>query len=254
MAASAANPEGTSTTSSLNDVNPSNGGDSTTPPPPQATGETSSGQTQTQAALRHNPGISIDWTAEEQSMLEDLLDKYASDTHLVRYAKIATKLKEKTVRDVALRCRWMTKKENGKRRKEDHNSTRKSKERKERAADPSAKLSSQLAMCPNGAPYAPPMIPVDTDDGISCQAIGGEAGQLLEQNSQVFSQISSNFAAFQIHENIRLFCQTRDNIHKILNDMNNMPEVMKLMPPLPVKIHDDIANSILPRSSLQKKS
>jgi hypothetical protein len=39
------------------------------------------------------------------------------------------KMKDKTVRDVALRCRWMTKKENGKRRKEDH-SSRKSKDKK----------------------------------------------------------------------------------------------------------------------------
>lgn len=27
----------------------------------------------TQAALRHNPGISVEWTPEEQSILEELL-------------------------------------------------------------------------------------------------------------------------------------------------------------------------------------
>ncbi|KAF3583500.1 hypothetical protein F2Q69_00032210, partial [Brassica cretica] len=84
---------------------------------------------QTISALRHNPGISVDWTHEEQSLLEDLLAKYASEPTIVRYAKIAMKMKDKTVRDVALRCRWMTKKENGKRRKEDH-SSRKSKDKK----------------------------------------------------------------------------------------------------------------------------
>ncbi|CAH2054618.1 unnamed protein product [Thlaspi arvense] len=31
---------------------------------------------QTISALRHNPGISVDWTHEEQSLLEDLLAKY----------------------------------------------------------------------------------------------------------------------------------------------------------------------------------
>ncbi|KAL0417946.1 UNVERIFIED_CONTAM: hypothetical protein Sradi_1208100 [Sesamum radiatum] len=31
----------------------------------------------TQAALRHNPGLSVDWTPEEQSILEDLLVKSA---------------------------------------------------------------------------------------------------------------------------------------------------------------------------------
>lgn len=33
---------------------------------------------QTISALRHNPGISVDWTHEEQSLLEDLLAKYSS--------------------------------------------------------------------------------------------------------------------------------------------------------------------------------
>ena len=33
--------------------------------------------------------------------------RYASDAPVIRYAKIAMKLPEKTVRDVALRCRWM---------------------------------------------------------------------------------------------------------------------------------------------------
>jgi hypothetical protein len=39
--------------------------------------------------------------------------RYASESNLVRYAKIAMKLKDKTVRDVALRCRWMTVSANG---------------------------------------------------------------------------------------------------------------------------------------------
>ncbi|XP_039030907.1 uncharacterized protein LOC120165466 [Hibiscus syriacus] len=62
----------------------------------------------TQSALRHNPGISLDWDPEEQTMLEDLLVKFASDSTIVRYAKIAKQLKDKTVREVALLCRWMS--------------------------------------------------------------------------------------------------------------------------------------------------
>jgi hypothetical protein len=81
------------------------------------------------------------------------------------------KMKDKTVRDVALRCRWMTKKENGKRRKEDH-SSRKSKDKKqEKATDSSAKSSSHLNVHPNGPSYAPPMMPIDTDDGISYKGL-----------------------------------------------------------------------------------
>ncbi|CAF1936250.1 BnaC05g44390D [Brassica napus] len=201
---------------------------------------------QTISALRHNPGISVDWTHEEQSLLEDLLAKYASEPTIVRYAKIAMKMKDKTVRDVALRCRWMTKKENGKRRKEDH-SSRKSKDKKEKTTDTSAKSSSHLNVHPNGPSYAPPMMPLDTDDGISYKAIGGVSGDLLEQNAQMFNQVSSNFSAFQIHDNVNILCKARDNILAILNDLNDMPEVMKQMPALPVKLNEELANSILPR-------
>ncbi|CAJ1955512.1 unnamed protein product [Sphenostylis stenocarpa] len=139
-------------------------------------------------AMKHNPGISLDWTAEEQAILEDGLVKYASESNIVRYAKIALQLQHKTVRDVALRVRWMNKKENSKRRKDD-NLTRKSKDKKvllpligysynfiasdcgeslslERVSDPVVK-SSNFAARSNVSPYAPPMITMDNDDGIS---------------------------------------------------------------------------------------
>ncbi|XP_052886556.1 uncharacterized protein LOC108458172 isoform X2 [Gossypium arboreum] len=217
-----------------------------TAPPPPANGvsvnsNSSGGNTSaavsadTKSALRHNPGISVDWTSDEQSMLEDLLAKYASDSTIVRYAKIAMQLKDKTVRDVALRCRWMTKKENGKRRKDDHNTARKNKDRREKGTDSSAKSTSHLPTRPNGPSYAPPVIPMDNDDGIPYKAIGGVTGDLLEQTAQMFNQISANFSSFQIHDNINLLCKARDNILTILNDLNDQPEVMKQMPPLPVK-------------------
>ncbi|TYJ27328.1 hypothetical protein E1A91_A07G178700v1 [Gossypium mustelinum] len=179
-----------------------------TAPPPPANGvsvnsNSSGGNTSaavsadTKSALRHNPGISVDWTSDEQSMLEDLLAKYASDSTIVRYAKIAMQLKDKTVRDVALRCRWMTKKENGKRRKDDHNTARKNKDRREKGTDSSAKSTSHLPTRPNGPSYAPPVIPMDNDDGIPYKAIGGVTGDLLEQTAQMFNQISANFSSFQ---------------------------------------------------------
>ncbi|XP_017974957.1 PREDICTED: uncharacterized protein LOC18602424 isoform X3 [Theobroma cacao] len=162
-------------------------------------------------------------------------------------------LQNKTVRDVALRCRWMTKKENSKRRKEEHNLARKSKDKKERVADPSTKPA-HFAARPNVPPYAPPMIPMDYDDGIPYKAIGGATGELLERNAQAFNQISANLAAFQIQENVGLLCQTRDNIFKIMNDLNDMPDIMKQMPPLPVKVNDELAGTILPPSTHMMQS
>ncbi|XVF29440.1 hypothetical protein REPUB_Repub15cG0121200 [Reevesia pubescens] len=199
------------------------------------------------SGMQHNPGISLDWTLEEQAIIEDGLKQFASEPRIICYAKIAMQLQNKTVRDVALRCRWMTKKENSKRRKQEHNLARKSKDKKERVADPSAKPS-HFAAWSNLSPYAPPMIPMDYDDGIPYRAIAGAAGELLEQNAQAFNHISANLAAFQIQENIGLLCQTRDNIIKIMNDLNDMPDIMKQMPQLPVTMNDELANTILPLS------
>ncbi|KAK2651262.1 hypothetical protein Ddye_018751 [Dipteronia dyeriana] len=85
---------------------------------------------------------------------------------------------------------------------------------------------------------------------LSFSAIGGVMGELLEENAQMFQQISANFAAFQIRESIDLISQARDNIFAVLNNLNDMPKIMKQMPPLPVKVND-IANIILPRTSHQ---
>ncbi|CAK9324495.1 unnamed protein product [Citrullus colocynthis] len=200
--------------SSFDGGNPSNGNST---PVPAADNSSSA------LAMKHNPGISTDWTSDEQVTLEEGLKKYAAESSVIRYAKIAMQLPNKTVRDVALRCRWMN----------------------ERVSDPSMK-SAQVAARPNVPPYGMPMIPMDNDDGVSYKAIGGTTGELLEQNAHAMNQISSNLASFQIQDNISLFCQTRDNILKIMNDLNEMPEVMKQMPPLPVKVNEELANTILP--------
>ncbi|RWW72062.1 hypothetical protein BHE74_00020153 [Ensete ventricosum] len=160
--------------------NPSNGA---TPGPAQA--------------LKHNPGLSIEWSAEEQTILEEGLSKL--------------------------------KKENNKRRKEDHNLARKSKDKKldtyhtdsyhlslsqEKVTD-SAKSSGHLGTRPNVPPYALPMLPVDEDDisykgfdhsnvdvlrMLSClfAAIGGRTGELLENNAETFTKISANFANLRV--------------------------------------------------------
>ncbi|GMI96056.1 hypothetical protein like AT3G07565 [Hibiscus trionum] len=203
--------------------------------------------------LKHNPGITVDWTLEEQAILEEGLKQFALDPTVTRYAKIAMQLNDKTVRDVALRCRWMNKKETSKRRKEEHSHARKGKDKKERVVDPSAKpthFAGQSSITPNPVP----MIPMDpNDDGIPFGAIGGVAGELLEQNDQALNQICENLASFQIHENIGLLSQTRDNLLKLMdeiNDLSEMPDTMKRMLPLPVKLNLNLANAILPPAIL----
>lgn len=202
----------------------------------------------TALAMKHNPGIALDWTPQEQTILEDGLSLFTSEPNLTRYAKIAQNLNNKTVRDVALRVRWMNKKENCKRRKDEN--PRKNKDKKEKVSDPSVRPS-HFTTRPSVSPYAPAVMMMDNDDDISHKAIGGPIGELLEQNSLALDKISTNLAALQFQDNINLFSQTRDNIIKILNDMNDMAEVMKEMPPLPFKINETIFNSILPQTNYQ---
>ncbi|CAJ1933360.1 unnamed protein product [Sphenostylis stenocarpa] len=196
----------------------------------------------TALAMKHNSGIALDWTPQEQTILEEGLSLFASEPNLTRYAKIAINLNNKTVRDVALRVRWMNKKENCKRRKDDFSRKTKDKKVSDQAARPS-----HFTAQSNISPYVPAMM-MDNDDDICHKAIGGPAGQLLEQNAQALNNISTNLAVLQFEDNINLFSQTRDNIIKILNDMNYMSEVMRQMPPLPFKINDTIFNSILPKT------
>jgi Ni,Fe-hydrogenase III large subunit len=94
--------------------------------------------------------------------------------------------------------------------------------------------------------YTPPQPPVDNDDGISNDAIGGPTGHLLEHNAQVIGQIRANLAACKLQENTELLVQFRDNIYAILNGMTNMPGIMSQMPPLPVNLNSELADRILP--------
>ncbi|KAL6619472.1 hypothetical protein ACP70R_034611 [Stipagrostis hirtigluma subsp. patula] len=220
--------------------------------------------TTTAAALRHDPGLTVRWSPEEQALLDEGLTKYAADAAVVRYAKIAMSLPDKTVRDVALRCRWMTlfgkqvaamqsnlqccfwvseKKESSKKRKEE---AKKSKEKKDRVGDSSTKGQAHLVARPNAPPYTLPVLPMDDDD-VSYKAIGGPTGQLLEHNAQILNQIYSNISNMQVQDNLPLFCQTRDNILAVMKEISDVPEIMRQMPPLPVKLNEDLANSMLPR-------
>ncbi|KAK4357848.1 hypothetical protein RND71_023458 [Anisodus tanguticus] len=192
--------------------------------------------------------VSMDWTLEEQALLEEGLVNYASETSISRYAKIAILLKNKTVRDVALRCKWTTKKENSKRRKDDANLLKKNKDRKEKLTDPSA-VSSPVVMQPAGyAPYAQGVVFNKSEGFASYHATVSVTTQLIHQNARIFEQISANLVTHQIHENTLLLCQARDNIFKILQKLNESSCTLKQMPPLPVKLNDDLANSILPPS------
>ncbi|KAI3526413.1 hypothetical protein L1887_05666 [Cichorium endivia] len=145
--------------------------------------------------------ISFDWTPDEQSLLEQLLVKYASDNNkAMSYAKIALELHDKTARDVAIRCLLMEvgalshssfenerEKEKGKKKRDDNGPSRKQKDRREKIAKQPAKSGASM----------------DTDDGISYKGIGGLSGNLLEQNAQAMDQISANISARKLKQHAR---------------------------------------------------
>ncbi|KAK2975755.1 hypothetical protein RJ640_027609 [Escallonia rubra] len=203
------------------------------------------------------PDCSTDWTAEEQSVLEEGLTQYASETNIIRYAKIARQLQNKSVRDVAFRCRWMTKKEANRRKKEDHHSlTRKIKDKKlpsgitilkhyisnivytfdkaslplsyvEKVINPSAK-SSQFSVQPGFPSYVQGVVTNNNEDGLLYNVWTlKEPGRVPETEPLVvlldifFSKMLWPWDKF---------LQTLKRI-----SLNDVPDVRQQMPPLPVK-------------------
>ncbi|KAJ6839464.1 uncharacterized protein M6B38_315000 [Iris pallida] len=201
--------------------------------------------------LKHDTGLAVDWSFNEQAVLNDALVKFSNEPGMMKYIKIAAFLPEKTVRDVALRCRWMAKKENVKRRKlEENYAGKKIKDRKERI-DSSAKANIHLVPPDNVAAYSFMMHHANTNNQFPYEvpAIDSATQHLLEENINVLTQISENLSTCKLENNIDLLSHSRDNMATILNRMSEMPGIMSQMPPLSVSINEDLMNSILPSTN-----
>ncbi|KAL8241585.1 hypothetical protein R6Q59_011887 [Mikania micrantha] len=185
---------------------------------------------------KHRAGLAAEWSVEEQYKLEEALVKYADESGMIKYVKIAATLRDKTVRDVAIRCRWMA----GKRRKhEELNLWRKSKDKKDKLMESSSMPGISSISTINVAPLLVSMNHRVRGVGIHFEALQGSIRHLLEQNSRVFGQISINLSALKLQDNVYLFMQIKNNLTAILNDMRCMPG-----PPLPVSLNEDLANTI----------
>ncbi|KAK4380496.1 hypothetical protein RND71_002358 [Anisodus tanguticus] len=124
--------------------------------------------------LKHDTGLAVEWTLEEQYKLDEGLinavsfhlfspsvhmydshsdfdDRFANEPSIMKYIKIAATLRDKTVRDVALRCRWMTRK---RRKQDDYTLGKKVKDRKEKSAEVSAKAGTSSASPLSFIPYS----------------------------------------------------------------------------------------------------
>ncbi|XP_010688863.2 uncharacterized protein LOC104902689 isoform X2 [Beta vulgaris subsp. vulgaris] len=198
--------------------------------------------------LKHDAGLAVEWTEDEQYKLEEGLVKYKEEPSIMRYIKIAALLRDKTVRDVALRCRWMTRK---RRKQEESHLGRKGNYRKDKYVESSSKCNLPSASIPNMnmAPYSHQPNQMDHNQRVKCQVLTSKAKHLLEQNVQALNQIDSNMSLLKLQDNIDLFCRTRDNIsniHALLNDMKELSGKIGQMQELPISIDQNLASSILP--------
>ncbi|XP_022725540.1 uncharacterized protein LOC111281958 isoform X2 [Durio zibethinus] len=195
------------------------------------------------AGLEHDTGLAVEWSVDEQYLLEDGLEKNKVEPNIMKYIKIAAALPDKTVRDVALRCRWMQRK---RMKPEELNAGKKVNNRKDKLVGSSSKMNMPSALPQNMAAYTHMMHHLDQNERMPSKGISATTMHLLMQNAQALSQITSNLSAYKLQDNIDLFCHTRSNITAILNDMREMPGLMSQMPALPVSVNEDLANSILP--------
>ncbi|KAJ0974330.1 hypothetical protein J5N97_016295 [Dioscorea zingiberensis] len=198
--------------------------------------------------LKHDTGLVVEWTLEEQAKLKQGLIKYANEPNIMKYIKIASFLPDKTVRDVALRCRWMMKKDICKRRKaEDSYLGKKIKDRKEKMVDSSPKMNVCPVQSNNIPAYSQLMHQIPQNQFLyEAPVIDSVIRNLLDENGRILGQITANLASFKIQDNLRLFYHMRNNTGTILTRMSEMPGVMSRMPPLPVTINEELLSNILP--------
>ncbi|MBA0842808.1 hypothetical protein Goarm_002612 [Gossypium armourianum] len=225
---------------------------STTSPALIQPGNPSGSSLDSVAGFQHDMGFATEWSTEEQYILKDGLEKYKEEPNIMKYIKIAAVLPDKTVRDVALRCRWMQRK---RRKPEELNAGKKVNNRKDKQVESSSTMNMPTALPQNMAASPFMMHHLDQikrkpSEGISVTTIM----HLLKQNAQVLSQIASNLSLYKLQDNIDLFCHARNNITAVLKDMADMPGLMSRMLPLPVSVNEeDLENSILPHATQNNK-
>ncbi|GAB4823403.1 hypothetical protein N2152v2_010449 [Parachlorella kessleri] len=219
--------------------------------------------------------ISLDWSEDEQRTLEEHLARFPPERYdaLQRYVKLAAMLPRKSVRDVALRCKWTLHQQMLRKRKLEQGGGGKGPmgmaAKKPAGAKPPL-MPMPLPVSGVGGPVPgtvpPPFLPPGSQPPGSSGApaagtaaaspsesliVDGPIAQLLETNYGILNTFRANMSGFKVAENTQLLMEFRDNILSIISHMENMGGVMDQMPQLPVRLNVDLANSFLPsRSSL----
>ncbi|KAG8060187.1 hypothetical protein GUJ93_ZPchr0002g25781 [Zizania palustris] len=154
-------------------------------------------------SLKYGAPMAVDWTYPEIQLLHDGLLKYANEPGIMKYIKIAAMLPEKTVRDVAMRCQWMTKKENTRRRRTDeHHLGKKTKERKDKMVESSLWTANRHVQMPDIGSSSPVACNTVHDNqfqsGVAASEIDRAMLNILEQNARILKQIEVNILTSQV--------------------------------------------------------
>ncbi|KAJ3680249.1 hypothetical protein LUZ60_016527 [Juncus effusus] len=203
---------------------------------------------QVKGNLNYDSSISVNWSPYELAVLRDGLSRHGLEPNIMKYIKIASRLPQKTVRDVAMRCQWMTRKESSKRRKSEEYYAG-LQDNKEIVADSSLWASNCALQSENATSPSFIVNNANQNNQISCGGIDNVMQQVLEENKQLLAQIKSNIETFQTQNNIPLMERTRKNITLMLQCTSQMP-AMSRMPSLPVSLDEKNTSYILPSGSL----
>ncbi|XP_065046897.1 uncharacterized protein LOC135678247 isoform X2 [Musa acuminata AAA Group] len=169
----------------------------------------------------HVTGLPAYWSPDELRLLNIGLVKYANKQSVSKYAEIASMLPQKTIRDVALRCQWMTDMMVG------------------------SSSTANIHIAPNSLPLH------QMNNYNRFQPV--ETKHLIDENYSCLRAIAKNLEEGTVQENISLFLHTRNNITVIENRINAMsattnhlPLSMTHMPPLPISVNDQLLSSLIP--------
>ncbi|CAN6240197.1 unnamed protein product [Urochloa humidicola] len=194
-------------------------------------------------SLKYGGPLAADWTHLELQILRDGLDKFVHEQGIMKYIKIAASLPNKTVRDVAMRCQWVGKKVNTRRRKpQEHHTGRNIKERKDKFGEHALWGSNHLLQT---GVRTNSFVPHNVQNNMFLSG-GSEIERLLDENNRLLNQIEGNILTFQAQNNIDLFHRARRNINDLIHATTQLPGMSTKMPPLRVSVNESLASFVLP--------
>lgn len=201
--------------------------------------------------LKYGGPLAADWAPLELQILRDGLERYVHEQGIMKYIKIAASLPNKTVRDVAMRCQWVGKKVNTRRRKSQEQHTgRNIKERKvvsqDRFVEPALWGANRPLQTGMGTSSFTTHNVQNNPFLSGASEIDCPVQHLLEENNRLLNQIQTNILTFQAQNNIELFHRARSNINDLLQITAQLPGMRTKMPPLRVSVNENLASFVLP--------